>query len=85
MLQPLIFPENFYQNTARQITQFLYYAGVCKGTVCLSIQWVEDTLTKDGVFGPARKKILKRKSASIQYVVVYVTESPIPFTLDITV
>jgi transposase-like protein len=24
--------------------------GVCKGTICLSIQWVEDTLTKDGTF-----------------------------------
>jgi hypothetical protein len=24
--------------------------GVCKGTVCLSIQWVEDTMAADGVF-----------------------------------
>jgi hypothetical protein len=46
--------------------------GVCKGTVCLSIQWVED-----GTFALPGKKALKRKSASIQYVVVDVTESPI--------
>jgi hypothetical protein len=51
--------------------------GVCKGTVCLSIQWVEDTLTKDGTFALPGKKKLKRKSASITYVVVDVTESPI--------
>jgi hypothetical protein len=31
--------------------------GVCKGTVCLSIQWVEDTLVKDGTFTlPGEKK-----------------------------
>jgi hypothetical protein len=51
--------------------------GVCKGTVCLSIQWVEDTLTKDGTFALPGKKALKRKSGSITYVVVDVTESPI--------
>jgi hypothetical protein len=51
--------------------------GVCKGTVCLSIQWVEDTLIEDGTFTLPGKKILKRKSASIKYVVVDVTESPI--------
>jgi hypothetical protein len=51
--------------------------GVCKGTVCLSIQWVEDTLVKDGAFALPGKKVLKRKSASVQHVVVDVTESPI--------
>jgi hypothetical protein len=35
--------------------------GVCKGTVCLSIQWVEDTLVKDGSFALPGKKALKRK------------------------
>jgi hypothetical protein len=51
--------------------------GVCKGTVCLAIQWVEDTLVKDGTFALPGKKAFKRKSNSIQYVVVDVTESPI--------
>jgi len=51
--------------------------GVCKGTVCLAIQWVEDTLVKDGTFALPGKKILKRKSATIEYIVVDVTESPI--------
>ena len=50
---------------------------VCKGTVCLSIQWVEDTLAEDGTFALPGKRKLKRKSDSIQYVVVDVTESPI--------
>ena len=50
---------------------------VCKGTICLSIQWVEDTLVKDGTFALPGKKVLKRKSAAIEYIVVDVTESPI--------
>jgi hypothetical protein len=50
--------------------------GVCKGSVCLSIQWVEDTLIKDGTLALSGKKVLKRKSESIQYIVVDVTESP---------
>jgi hypothetical protein len=51
--------------------------GVCKGTVCLSIQWVEDVLAGESEFALPGKKKLRRKSASIQYVVVDVTESPI--------
>ena len=39
--------------------------GVCKGMVCLSIQWVEDTLMKDSAFALPGKKVLKRKSPSI--------------------
>jgi hypothetical protein len=38
---------------------------------------VEDTLTKDGAFALSGKKVLKRKSAPITYVVVDVTESPV--------
>jgi hypothetical protein len=34
--------------------------GVCKGTVCLAIQWVEDTLVKDGIFALPGKKALKK-------------------------
>jgi hypothetical protein len=56
--------------------------GVCKGTVCLAIQWVEDTLVKDGRFALPGKKVLKRKSPSIQYIVVDVTESPINRTKE---
>jgi hypothetical protein len=33
---------------------------VCKGTVCQFIQWVDDTLTKDGTFAPPWKKVLKK-------------------------
>jgi hypothetical protein len=54
--------------------------GVCKGTVCLAIQWVEDTLLKDGTFALPGKRVLKRKSSSIEYIVVDVTESPIKRT-----
>jgi hypothetical protein len=49
-----------------------------KGTVCLAIQWiVEDTLVTDGTFALPGKKVLERKSDSIKYIVVDVTESPI--------
>jgi hypothetical protein len=51
--------------------------GVCKGTVCLAIQWVENTLAGEGTFSLPGKKKLNRKSESIQYIVVDVTESPI--------
>jgi hypothetical protein len=51
--------------------------GVCKGTICLSIQWVEDVLAGEVEFTLPGKKKLKRKSASMQYIVVDVTESPI--------
>jgi hypothetical protein len=49
----------------------------CKGTICLAIQWVENTPAADGAFALPGKKKLKRKSESIQYIVVDVTESPI--------
>jgi hypothetical protein len=51
--------------------------GVCKGTICLAIQWVEDTLVGDGTFALPGKRVLKRKQSSIEYIVVDVTESPI--------
>ena len=50
---------------------------VCKGTICLSIQWVEDTLVKDGTFALPEKRVLRKKSSTIEYIVVDVTESPI--------
>jgi hypothetical protein len=50
---------------------------VCKGTVCQSVRWVEDTLTEDGTFALPGKQKLKRKSEAIRYVVVDVTESPV--------
>ena len=51
--------------------------GVSKSTVCESIQWVENTLAKDTTFQLPGKKILKKASNDIQYIVVDVTESPI--------
>jgi hypothetical protein len=50
---------------------------VCKGTICLAVQWAEDTLTKDGASALPGKKALKRKSPKIQYIAVDVTESPV--------
>jgi hypothetical protein len=37
--------------------------GVCKGTVCLAIQWVEDTLVKDGAFALSGKNRLRENQA----------------------
>ena len=51
--------------------------GVSKSTVCESIQWVENTLAEDKTFSLPGKRVLKRKSATIEYIVVDVTESPI--------
>jgi hypothetical protein len=66
-----------YLRECRTMDSIAAEYGVCKGTVCLSMQWVEDTLAATSTFALPGKKRLKRKSASIQYVVVDVTESPI--------
>jgi hypothetical protein len=50
---------------------------VCKGTICLSIRWVEDTLAQHKDFKLPGKRVLRRRSANIQHVVVDATESPI--------
>ena len=51
--------------------------GVSKSTICESIQWVENTLTKDKTFMLPDKKVLKKASDPIEYIIVDVTESPI--------
>jgi hypothetical protein len=51
--------------------------GVSKSTICESIQWVENTLIKDGTFNLPGKKILKKAKSVIEYIVIDVTESPI--------
>jgi len=51
--------------------------GVRKSTVCESIQWVENTLAKDKTFKLPDKKVLKKASNTIDYIIVDVTESPI--------
>jgi transcription initiation factor TFIIIB Brf1 subunit/transcription initiation factor TFIIB len=51
--------------------------GVSKSTICESIQWVENTLTKDGTFKLPGKKVLKEADSTIEYIVIDVTESPV--------
>jgi len=51
--------------------------GVSKSTTCESIQWVENTLKQEGTFKLPGKKVLKKASGAIEYVVIDVTESPI--------
>ena len=51
--------------------------GVSKSTICESIQWVETTLAKDKTFTLPDRKVLKKASCGIEYIVVDVTESPI--------
>jgi len=51
--------------------------GVSKSTICESIQWVENTLAKDGTFKLPGKKALKEADGTIEYIVVDVTESPV--------
>jgi hypothetical protein len=51
--------------------------GVNKSTICESIQWVENTLKKDGAFKLPDKKVMKETAGTIEYVVIDVTESPV--------
>jgi hypothetical protein len=50
--------------------------GVSKSTVCESVQWVENTLKKDGAFRLPGKKALKEAPVAGEYAVIDVTESP---------
>jgi hypothetical protein len=80
---PKLTPENKLYITLKYLREYRTMDsiaaeyGVCKATVCLAIQWVEDTLVADGTFALPGKKVLKRKSNAIRYIVVDVTESPI--------
>jgi len=51
--------------------------GVSKSTICESIQWVENTLIKDGTFKLPGKRVLKKAASDIEFIVIDVTESPI--------
>jgi hypothetical protein len=51
--------------------------GVSKSTICESIQWVENTLIKDGTFDLPGKKVLKTSPSVNEFIVIDVTESPI--------
>ena len=51
--------------------------GVSKSTICESIQWVENTLMKDGTLKLPGTKVLKEADGTIEYIVVDVTESPV--------
>jgi hypothetical protein len=51
--------------------------GAGRSAMCGSIQWAEDVLSKDKTFRLPEKKVLKKETASIEYIVADVTESPI--------
>ena len=50
---------------------------VSKSTVCQTVQWVEDTLLKDGAFNLPGKKVLVGTPQEIKCIVVDATESSI--------
>jgi predicted DNA-binding protein YlxM (UPF0122 family) len=50
---------------------------VRKSTVSESIKWVEDTLAKGKTFRLPDKKVLKKTSDTVRYMIIDVTESPI--------
>jgi predicted DNA-binding protein YlxM (UPF0122 family) len=50
---------------------------VSKSTICESIQWVENTLSKEKTFKLPGKKVLKKVTGDIEYIIIDVTESPI--------
>ncbi|MDR2741720.1 MAG: transposase family protein [Treponema sp.] len=52
-----------YLREYRTMDSIVAEYGVCKGTVCLAIQWVEDTLVKDGTFALPGKRVLKENQS----------------------
>jgi hypothetical protein len=66
-----------YLREYRTMEHIGYDYGVCKSTVCETVQWVENTLKKDGTFALPGKKVLEESSDTIEYVIIDVTESPV--------
>ena len=66
-----------YLREYRTMESIGFEYGVSKSTVCESIQWVENSLDKDGSFKLPGKKVLEDAANGIEYIVVDVTESPI--------
>ena len=66
-----------YLREYRTMEHIGYDYKVSKSTVCETVQWVENTLRKDGAFALPGKKILNEKPADIEYVVIDATESPV--------
>jgi hypothetical protein len=54
-----------YLRGSRTMDSIAAEYNVCKGTVCLSAQWVEETLAEDGTFALPGKKTPGKKPASI--------------------
>jgi hypothetical protein len=51
--------------------------GASKSAVCETVQWAENTLTKDKAFKLPGKKALKKAENAIEYIAAGVAESPI--------
>jgi len=51
--------------------------GVSKSAIYESIQWVENTLIKDGTFDLPGKKVLKTAPSVNEFIVIDVTKSPV--------
>jgi len=66
-----------YLREYRTMEHIGYDYGVSKSTVCESIQWVENTLKKDGAFKLPGKKVLKEAPVVNEFIVIDVTESPV--------
>jgi hypothetical protein len=66
-----------YLREYRTMEHIGYDYGVSKSTVCESIQWVENTLKKDGTFKLPGKETLKEAPSAREYAVIDVTESPV--------
>jgi transcriptional antiterminator len=66
-----------YLREYRTMEHIGYDYGISKSTVCESIQWVENTLKKNGAFKLRGKKALEEAPGVNDFTVGEVTESPI--------
>lgn len=66
-----------YLREYRTMEHISFDYDVSKSTICESIQWVENTLIKDGTFKLPGKKVLLEYNSDIEVILIDVTESEI--------
>ncbi len=66
-----------YYREYRSMKNIAFDYGVVKSTICDSINWVEQTLVKDGTFSLPKKRKLQEDNIEVETVLVDATECEI--------
>ncbi len=76
VLDKLIITLGYYREY-RSMKNIAFDYGVVKSTICDSINWVEQTLVKDGTFSLPKKRKLQEDNIEVETVLIDATECEI--------